>query len=86
MGQQAAQRQPDLDDVDPRVRASGDTATQDVNRQRDDHALMTCKLLHRSAKIVRFEPYDILRVLAVGVWWPIAVAGLRAPTLVAAIG
>ena len=44
--EQAAQRQPDLDDIDARVRAARNAATQDMHRQRDDNALMTDEVGH----------------------------------------
>lgn len=45
--QQTAQRQANLDAIDPRFRATRDPAAQDMHRQRDDNALVPGELGHQ---------------------------------------
>ena len=86
MLEETAQRQAHLDTVNPAVCRTGDTAAQDMNRQRDHDVLVLRQVFQRSAKVLGFKAHDILGIHAVGMWGPIVAARRRAPAALLVTG
>ena len=86
MREQAAQCQADFDAVDAALGASSGASSENMDGKRDHDTLMAGERRHRSMKVVRFEAHDVFGIGTLGMGRPVAVAGLRAPTRIFAIG
>lgn len=74
MGQETTQREPHLDDVHPCLARPRHRGAQDVDGKRDDHALMTRQLSHRSTEVARLDAHHVFGIDPRRVRRPVAVA------------
>ena len=72
--EKTAQGQSDFHPVDPARARSRYASAEDVDGQRDDDAVVTRERFHGLAEVTRLDPHHVLRIHAVGMRWPVAVA------------